>query len=78
MSGIYMNNKTKLMIGIILITGIVVLSYMGATKMAAGEDPQDQEGDDPGNARGPGIFDSLPPKPIDFIADDIAIITNAI
>jgi hypothetical protein len=72
-----MKNRTKIMIGIILITGIVVLSYMGATKMVSG-DPPEQEGDDPGNARGPGIFDSLQPTPINFVANDIAIITSAI
>lgn len=64
-----MKNRTKLMIGIVLISGILILSYMGSTNMVSGEEPPEQDPHDPGNARGPGIFASIPTGPIDFVSD---------
>ena len=71
-----MKNRTKVMIGLFLITGIVVLSYMGASKMVIGEEPPDDDPEDPGNARGPGLG-SIPPKPMEFVAS-VDIIIDAI
>ncbi len=34
--------------------------------MVNGDEPIDDDPNDPGNARGPGIFDSLPTGPIEF------------
>ena len=72
-----MNNRTKLMIGLFLITGILVISYLGVTNMVVGDEPPEQDPHDPGNARGPGVFTSLPPKPIEFVAD-VDIVLDAI
>jgi hypothetical protein len=54
-----LKNKSKLIIGIFLITGLVFLCYLGVTN-ALGEEPPEQDDDDPGNGRGPGFWDSLP------------------
>jgi len=64
-----MNNKTKLIIGLFLISGIILISYMGTNDMVNGEEPFEDDPDDPGNARGPGIFTSIPTGPIDFVSD---------
>ena len=60
-----MNKKTKLIIGIVLISGIILITSLGVTNLV-GEEPPEQEGDDPGNSKGPGIFTSLPTDEIEF------------
>ncbi|NHJ48879.1 MAG: hypothetical protein FK733_13930 [Asgard group archaeon] len=55
-----MKNKSKLLLGIFLITGVIFLCYMGVTNIANGNPPE-ADGDDPGNSRGPGFDEALPP-----------------
>ena len=62
-----MKNKSKLIIGIFLISGVILLGYMGTTNMIDGSPPE-QDGDDPGNSTGPGIYESAPSEPLDFIS----------
>jgi len=71
-----LKNKTKLIIGIFLISGIMILGYMGTTNMVNGDEPIDDDPNDPGNARGPGIFDSLPTGPLEFANSPDAVLTS--
>jgi hypothetical protein len=53
-----LKHKSKLILGIVLVAGIILLSYMSVT--VTSEEPPEQDDDDPGNGRGPGIWESLP------------------
>ena len=71
-----MKNKTKLVIGIFLISGVILLGYMGTTNMNDGFPPE-EDGDDPGNGKGPGLGSFVPPEPFEFILS-IDLVLNSL
>jgi hypothetical protein len=71
-----MKNRTKLMIGIFLISGLVLLGYMGITNKTEGFPPEDDP-DDPGNGTGPGLGSFEPPKDFDFIIN-LNLVVNSL